>query len=165
MEEIENKIVLPDGWAIDEEKSKGREIVLKKEDEPKKKLKRFIDDKDALISGFFISNDSKICPNDYYNNCEFNHNIFVTEKLAKSALAMARISQIMANDERFGGVVTDKEWENENTLKYVIMREENHIKKEHFRIYYQFLAFHTPEQRDLFIEENEQLVKDYLMID
>ena len=28
-----------------------------------------------------------------------------------------------------------------------------------------FLAFHTAEQRDLFLEENEDLVKDYLMID
>ena len=27
-----------------------------------------------------------------------------------------------------------------------------------------FLAFHTPEQRDLFLTENEDLVKDYLML-
>lgn len=28
-----------------------------------------------------------------------------------------------------------------------------------------FLSFHTQEQRDLFLKENEDLVKDYLMID
>lgn len=30
---------------------------------------------------------------------------------------------------------------------------------------YTFLAFHTEEQRDLFLKENKDLVKDYLMID
>lgn len=30
---------------------------------------------------------------------------------------------------------------------------------------YEFLAFHTAEQRDEFLKNNEQLVKDYLMIE
>lgn len=32
-------------------------------------------------------------------------------------------------------------------------------------ILYKFIAFHTEEQRDEFLKNNEQLVKDYLMIE
>lgn len=32
---------------------------------------------------------------------------------------MAQISQIMANDKRFGGVVTDEEWADENIKNIV----------------------------------------------
>ena len=77
---------------------------------------------------------------------------------------MARISQIMANDERFGGVVTDEEW-NRRGFKYTIGRNENTIEKVVYTTTWQFLAFHTEKQRDLFLSENEDLVKDYLMID
>ena len=35
---------------------------------------------------------------------------------------MAQISQIMANDSRFGGVVTDEEWKNYGMGKYCINR-------------------------------------------
>ena len=78
---------------------------------------------------------------------------------------MAQISQIMANDERFGGVVTDEEWETSYVTKFVLFRNENRIDKGLYHQYYHFLAFHTAEQCDLFLEENEDLVKDYLMID
>ncbi len=165
MEDLEKKIVLPDGWVIDEAKSKGKEILLKKVENLKKKPKRFIDNDDALISGFFVDNDSHICPVEYYSNCGFNHNVFVTEKFAKSALAMAYISQIMKYDDRFGGVITDEEWGNTKLYKFVIYRYENKICTTLLSGTYQFLAFHTPEQCKLFIEENEQLVKDFLMID
>lgn len=163
--ELLTKITLPDGWVVGEVKNNGKEIALKKVDEPKKKPKRFIDDKDALISGFFISHDAKILPAEGIDNSEANHDLFATEKQAKSALAMARISQIMANDERFGGVVTDEEWVDDTIFKYAIIRQNNNIDTETFWSFYQFLAFHTREQRDLFLQENERLVKDFLMVD
>lgn len=97
-------------------------------------------------------------------NARQAHNVFATEKQAKSALAMAQISQIMANDKRFGGVITDEEWNDGSITKYVIKRETNHISCECHNICYQFIAFHTSEQRKLFLEENEDLVKDYLML-
>lgn len=79
---------------------------------------------------------------------------------------MAQISQIMANDERFGGVVTDEEFKNKNTWIYSINRDQNTIRTyEGTHGLDHFLSFHTREQRDLFLEENEDLVKDYLMID
>ncbi|MBP5220585.1 MAG: hypothetical protein J6034_07790 [Bacteroidaceae bacterium] len=91
--------------------------------------------------------------------------IFATEKQAKSALAMARISQIMANDPRFGGVITDEEWGNEEVCKYEIARVRERIWSGVTYTHYHRLAFHTAEQRDLFLEEHEDLVNDYLMID
>lgn len=91
--------------------------------------------------------------------------VFATEKQAKSAQAMAIISQIMANDERFGGVVTDEEWRNDNITKYIIFRDIDKIKFCFFKSTYYFLAFHTEKQRDLFLKENKDLIKDYLMID
>lgn len=79
---------------------------------------------------------------------------------------MARISQIMANDKRFGGVITDKEWECAEKVKYTIVRKEkNRIAKDFNITNYNFLAFHTYDQRDLFIKENEDLLRAYFMIE
>lgn len=128
------------------------------------KPKRWRDDKDAKFEGYLIEEDSTIVRAiDVENNGEFN-NIFATEAQAKSALAMARISQIMANDKRFGGVVTDEGWNNEDIDKYTLNRWHNEIHRFNICSDYHFLAFHTAEQCDLFLKENEDLVKDYLMI-
>ena len=116
------------------------------------------------IVGYYINDCSKIVKTSCGNNL-FNYNVFATEKQAKSALAMAQISQIMANDERFGGVVTDEEWNSGESLLYVIERYKNEITTSNCYHGYNFLAFHTREQRDLFLKENKDLVKDYLMID
>ena len=70
----------------------------------------------------------------------------------------------MKHDERFGGIVTDEEWESCNT-KYIIDRYGNGITTSYGCYFYCFLAFHSAEQRDLFLKENEDLVKQYLMID
>jgi hypothetical protein len=77
---------------------------------------------------------------------------------------MARISQIIANDERFGGPITDAEWSNHTLRKYVIYRDGCTIDTSIIHSTYNFLAFHTKEQRDLFLKENEELVYDYLML-
>ena len=98
-------------------------------------------------------------------NDRFAKDVFATEKLAKSALAMAQISQIMANDKRFGGMITDEEWKDESLRKIVIDNTNKGLFLDAYYIRKYFLAFHTMEQRDLFLKENEQLVKDYLMID
>lgn len=135
---------------------------------PKEQPKKWRDDVDNIISGYFIDDVSEIVnitieeenPNGYYN-----YNVFATEKQAKSALAMARISQIIANDSRFGGAITDEEWNDSNTGKFVIYREKNGIKTNFLFYNFYFLAFHTKAQCDLFLQENQDLIKDYLMID
>ena len=78
---------------------------------------------------------------------------------------MAMISQIMANDiEHFGGAITDEEWKDITVEKYAICRLDNAISLMCSYLDYRFLAFHTEEQRDLFLEKYRDLVKDYLMI-
>ena len=125
--------------------------------------KRWRNKENYDVSGYFIQNDSKIVSHLSGHNTSINYNVFATEKQAKSALAMARISQIMANDERFGGVITDKEWYGDK-WKYVIIKINNDLEiNGSYR--YEYLAFHTEEQAKLFLEENEDLIKDYYMMD
>lgn len=116
-------------------------------------------EKEVKILKNQIKNIETLC-----KKSENNYNVFATEKQAKSALAMARISQIMANDKRFGEVITDEEWNNPDIRKYCIDRFAGKRRIDVFDTTYHFLAFHTREQRDLFLEENEDLIKDYLMI-
>ena len=157
--EKEINIVAPEGYEIDRENSTFECIKFK----PIEK-KRWRDNEEEFITGYYIEFDSEILPT-IEENTSSNYNVFVTRKQAKSALAMARISQIMANDERFGGVVTDEEWKDRHTIKFTIIKRLNLISLVPLYKDYEFLAFHTTEQRNLFLEENEDLVRDYLMID
>lgn len=162
METKELRIQVPDGYEIDKENSTFEKIVFKRKKDQK------WTELGAVISGYYINEDSEIIDrpkSDQYYYCSSNYNIFATEKQAKSALAMARISQIMANDKRFGGPFTDEEQANGRIPKYCINRRGNEIIKPSYFSCYEFLTFHTEEQRELFLEENEDLVKDYLMID
>jgi len=155
----EVKIVPPEGYEIDKENSTFECIKFKLIST------KWRDNERARITGYFIGNSSDIIKTDMIcHNSKINYNVFNSKKQAKSALAMARISQIMANDERFGGVVTDEEWKNDSTYKYCIDRQRNEINKEFYSVGFKFLAFHTGEQRELFLKENEDLVKDYLML-
>lgn len=154
----EVKIVSPEGYEIDKENSTFECIKFKPI------ATKWRDNERARLTGYFIGHESDIVKIDMIcHNAKHNYNVFATEKQAKSALAMARISQIMANDERFGGVVSDEEWENEDINKYCILRNHNEILKDFFTSSFHFLAFHTAEQRELFIKENKDLLKDYLM--
>lgn len=128
----------------------------------------FWSDKEKVdIEGYGISIDS-ITNYCFVKRTVDGYCLFKTEKQAKSAIAMAKITQIMANDiEHFGGVVTDEEWEDDN-WKYVIFRSCNHKNRIGVTaVYYDyhFLAFHTAAQRDLFLEKYRDLVSDYLMLD
>jgi len=124
------------------------------------------DKEDKQVKGWLINFESNII---FHTSTPYNHRehkFFASKKQAKSALAMAMISQIMANDvEHFGGVITDKEWENSDEWKFVIYRMHNNISVKAVRANYQFLAFHTAAQRDLFLEKYRDLVKDYLCLD
>ena len=121
------------------------------------------DKKYETIEGYYISPDSTISP--FCTNINANnYGLFATERQAKSALAMARISQIMTNDfEHFGGIITDEEW-GKDEWKFVICRSWNRIFTKAVRSDYYFLAFHTEAQRHLFLEKYRDLVKDFLMI-
>ena len=154
----EIKITPPEGYEVDRENSTFECIKFKP-------IKRWRDS-NPNVAGFYIGSSGVtdyFLPDSKWE--DGNKNVFATEKLAKSALAMAQISQIMDNDERFGGAVTYKEWNDTTSKKYVIYRMGSKVFLSDHTHAYTFLAFHTAEQRDLFLEENEDLVKDYLMID
>ena len=128
------------------------------------KPKFWSDNKSNTFGGFYIDICSEISEIVKVPNTETNYDVFATEKQTKSALAMSRISQIMANDiANFGGVITDEEWNNDE-WKFVIYRNGSCICKTAIIHDYHFLAFYTEKQRDLFLKIYPQLVKDYLMI-
>ena len=158
MKATEFKVPIPEGMEIDKENSTFECIKFKPIESGK-----WRNNITNEISGYFIDEFSNINGRVGYNISD-NYNVFVTKKQAKSALAMARISQIIANDDRFGGVITDEEWNNPNVYKFCIERSYDRIDVEWFNNIYHFLAFHTKEQRNLFLKENEDLVKDYFMI-
>lgn len=91
----------------------------------------------------------------------YSRNTAASEKVAKSMRAMAMISQLMPY---YGGEITNKEWDS-TCPKHVIRKQYDKLYTDSTMYYYHFLAFHTREQRDNFLKYNEQLVKDYLMID
>lgn len=97
-----------------------------------------------------------------FESCNENSMVAKSEKVAKSMKAMAMISQLMPY---YGGEITEDEWYNEDVIKYVINKIYNDIKIYAVYSVYNFLAFHTPEQRDEFLKNNEDLIKEYLMID
>jgi len=138
--------------------------VQQQSEQQEQKTKPWRDEAYNLISGYYIGSDATINPIvNVYNKPE-NYSVFINKKLAKRALAMAMISQIMANDERFGGVVTDEEW-NGLENKYVLDRSGDRIVIESYTLAYCFIAFHKHEQAQLFMQENGDLVRDYYMLD
>jgi len=154
-------IDIPEGYEIDLKKSTVTNILLKKKEE--KTSWRY--DPYSIFDGYYIDTQSNILRTSACGNDHSNHNVFATRDQAISALAMARISQIIANDNRFGGPITDEEWANDLINKFVIIRSlYGNIMTEQSFTRYHFLAFHTKEQRDLFLKENEDLIKDYFMI-
>lgn len=156
----EVKIAIPEGYEIDTEKSTFTNIVFKKkclswfEKLRQRCCNAYI--KGYMLSGELITNFVK----DPLKIC-----IFANEKQAKSAKAYAIITQIMKNDSRFGGEVTEDEWLDVYTKKHTIYRFNTDLVCSTVFSEYKHIAFHTTEQRDLFLKENIQLLKDYFMID
>lgn len=160
MEEVKSiQITIPKGYEIDKDKSTFENIVFKK------KVARWRDIIDRKIKTVY-----KTCWNGavdgfgdkLHNDCM---NSFPKKEYAESVLALAKMSQIIDNDERFGGIISDHEWKDPLLNKYIITNCGSKILKGGSSITKQILAFHTEKQRDLFIEENTDLLKQYFMID
>lgn len=116
------------------------------------------------VSGCCISLCSETGDYGTWRAIEGNQNIFINEQHAKSALAMAKISQLMPY---YGGRITADEWNDAGLEKYAISRIGCDLDR--YRAYscYNFVAFRTKENRDRFLsrKENVRLIKDYFMID
>ena len=153
------KVTAPNGYEIDEENSTFENIVFKKIEQGVKTWEDLI--------GEQMSDSYKWIDNKSYirNACGkfglIDKNVFIDERHAKSALAMAQISQLMPY---FGGSITDEEWKS-NIMKYCIARDHKNLIYRSFVWHeYHILAFHTEEQRNNFIKYNKQLINDYLML-
>ena len=88
-----------------------------------------------------------------------------TEKVGLSAQAMVKIAEILEIDKRFGGIITDEEWKNDQVYKYCIEVCDGKLDFVCRLHEYHLLSFHTQEQSNLFFKKHEDLVKQYLMLD
>ena len=149
--EKEIKIQAPEGYEIDKEKSTFENIVFKKKEE---KINSWKDLKE--IEGVFITKCSYIIKYEGSND-DVNKNIFFNEKYAKSALALAQISQLLPYYD------SNVDWGNA-TYKYCIVREYNKISINRWTSVYHVLAFNSRVEAERFLKYNEQLVKDYFML-
>lgn len=148
--EKEIKIQVPEGYEIDKEKSSFERIVFKKENTINcwKDLKK--------IEGVFITKDS--CITNYKgSNDALNKNVFKNEKYAKSALALAQISQLLPYYD------SNVDWDSFN-YKYCLDRKDDKIIIDQWLGKYHLLSFNTKKEAERFLKYNEQLVKDYFML-
>ena len=158
------KVEAPKGYEIDKENSTWDNICFKKIEQEVRTWDDLIGTRRPKTQVWVGNSDSNINSDkeeDIFIG-ESNRFEFIDAKHAKSALAMAQISQLM---RYFGGAITDEEWSNSGTIKYVIVKMEGKLDCAASFGEYIFLAFHTKSQRENFLKYNERLVKDYLMLD
>lgn len=151
MEPKDIKITIPEGYEIDMEKSTFERIVFKK----KKVINSWEDLKN--IKGVFINYASIIQEVRESILDDDNRNVFLNEKYAKSALALAQISQLLPYYD------SNVNWKNIK-YKYCINKEHDKIVIKQWSSIYHILAFNSMEEAERFLKYNEQLVKDYFML-
>ena len=149
--EKEIKIQVPEGYEIDKEKSTFEKIIFKK----KNTINCWEDLKE--ISGYGITTENNIVHWSKLSAIKDNKNVFLNEKYAKSALALAQISQLLPYYD------SNVDWD-KIAVKHCIIRKGNIIHIELMQSAYQLLAFNTKEDAKRFLKYNEQLVKDYFML-
>lgn len=138
--------------------------IVKKEEKKEPTIRTYQDliDNNFKVKGYIINHHCKAIPFTDRFHKNSSEEIAASEKVVKSMLAMAMISQLMPY---YGGAITDEEWKDTDHFKFIIKRTGDKIEVDYYTSVYRFLAFHTEKQRDEFLKHNEQLVKDYLMID
>lgn len=153
METKELKIEIPEGYEIDKEKSTFENIVFKK-----KPIVNCWEDL-SKVSGVLIDNaSSKIYKSGDFPTTFLNKNVFLAEKYAKSAVALAQISQLLPYYDN------KVNW-NKYSEKYVIVKNGNNLSIDVSYNVYRLLAFNTYAEAARFLKYNEQLVKDYYMME
>ena len=152
METKEIKIQVPEGYEVDNEESTFENIVFKKKNAINcwKDLEK--------ISGCSITNESDIVHWSELTTIEGNKNVFLNDKYAKSALALAQISQLLPYYD------SNVDWNNKSTIKYSVFRMRNEIVIDSYTVSYHFLSFNSRKEAERFLKYNEQLVKDYFML-
>jgi SepF-like predicted cell division protein (DUF552 family) len=157
----DGSIKIPDGFEVDMEKLKEGKILLRK-----KEVKKWEDI--PVLKGCYINEDSTIyqITNLKAKSDPENKNVFIDDLHAKRGIAEAQISQLM---QYYGGEITHEEWKNKEIPKFA------YVKKCGFEMFdviklvvtcdcYHFLSFHTTSQASEFLENNEEIVRDYFMM-
>ena len=114
------------------------------------------------IDGVYFASDGCI----YKMDCICNYSekgTYKTEKQAKSALAYAQLTQLMALPEYNGNWVPD--WSDDCEEKYIIKRVRNSIESYTFSNAHHHISFKSKEIRDKFLENNYDLLKEYFELD
>jgi len=99
----------------------------------------------------------------YINPENMDKSTFKTEKQAKSALAYAQLTQLMALPEYNGNWIAD--WTDVNELKYCIVPVGNKLKLEVFFEFKQNICFRNKATAELFLSNNYDLLMQYLELD
>lgn len=116
----------------------------------------------TVITGSYITSKSEVF------NCRItcsnqDKSTFRTEKQAKSALAYAQLTQLMALPEYNGNWVPD--WSDDCEEKYIIKRVRNSIESYIFSNAHHHISFKSKEIRDKFLDNNLGLLKEYFELD
>lgn len=151
------QIKIPEGYEVDTFDLVTGLVTFKK-----KTVERWIDNPKSEVRGYYI-NEGAIAWRSTFLQCSSHKCIFSTKEQAQSALAKAQLSQIIKNDPRFGGPIAKEEW-GKPSIKYYIYRSSNEIVKS-CGVVWEFLSFHTEDQRNLFLKENEDLIRQYFELE
>jgi hypothetical protein len=110
-----------------------------------------------LINGYYFNVDSELNPASKYSIVRGNYNIFATENQAKSSLAMAKLSQVMAvyND----GWVAD--WSDCNQVKYCILFHDEQLEITETLKRKQFIVLKTKQLAEEFLENFREDIETY----
>lgn len=145
---MENKIAIPEGWEIDEVRTNEKTIYLKETKKPK--WEDF-----GVISGWYVSSNSKLTDAPFMESCNFNRNIFPTMEEAAACLALSQLCQW--RDVYNDGWKPD--WRFYREDKYVIYIEHNEISTGLETLRKCVLAFKSEEIRDKFLIDFKDLIE------
>lgn len=86
---------------------------------------------------------------------------YFSDEVINKAIATFKITKLI--ELGYGGLITDEEWENENVPKYtiIVVDEKPELSVTYWK---EFIAFHTYDQCEEFIENNMELLKDYFIL-
>jgi hypothetical protein len=151
------EIEVPEGYELVQD---GMNIKFVKKDEP---ITGWWD-KDTTVSGHYVDGVSDVCVADSHPRNRGNRNIFATESQAKGSIAMAMLSQQLADVNGDW----EPEWE-EEYYNWCIRSEFNgselvFVVTCYWRIH-NFLAFKTKKDAEKFLDENIKeikLAKDFI---
>ena len=112
-----------------------------------------------IIDGYFIQQGWEVehCSN--LTTLSYNKNVYKTEAQARSALAMAQLSQLMYEFNGSSG------WNCRSGEGYCITCVGDSLLTAPYTVTYQFLAFPSEDLAEEFLKLHKELIKDYFEIE